>query len=100
MVKINKRFDKEELKKSGFIEDSFEGKVKDTIRALEDGKKKKKKEEVPAQKKNDPEEDKNAVDADDNIETYYNYCVNTISLFYLVNAVHSAFHHAAHLAIL
>ncbi len=84
MVKITKRFDRDDLKNKGFIDDEFEAKVKDTIRALEEGKKIKKKEEIQPQKKNELVEEKNEVDADDNIETYYNYCVNTISLFYLV----------------
>ena len=55
---------------------------------------------IQPQKRNEAGEEKNEVDADYNIETYYNYCVNTISLFYLVGDFYSAFHYTAHLAVL
>lgn len=85
MVNIQKEIDSHDLVQNAYVPDEFEVRVKDTLKALEDGKKKKKKEEIQVQKKIDgSEEEKFEVDSDENIETYFSYCQDTIGLFYLV----------------
>lgn len=100
MVTFRKELDSQEPNRKGFYPDEFETQVKETVEALEVNKKKKKKDDNQLQNKQKSDEVKNEVDSDENLETYYNYCVNTISLFYLVVKVSIAFHNTFDLAIL
>lgn len=69
------------IKERDLPKDIFEENFKEMLGSLEESLKKKNKKEDKPKKSNNEEEEQ--VDADENIESYYNYTVNTISLFYL-----------------